>query len=102
MELKQIRNIAVGELGGEPGFGARLVRALASLERLDVVDDPQDADAVLEAWGEYAEEGFAGGLTLRDRDGNELWSDQALRPHGAAGPMAYEQLVTRLLKALER
>ena len=101
MELKQVRQIAVGEFGGEPGFGARLVRALAGSERLEVVEDPEDADAVLEAWSEHTEEGFAGGLMLSDRNGNTIWSDQAVRPHGAAGPMAYEQLVTRLLNALD-
>lgn len=102
MELKQIRHIAIGEFGGEAGFGARLVRALAASERVHIVDDPAHADAVLEAWGELAEEGFAGGLTLSDRDGNPIWSDRALRPHASAGPMAYEQLVTRLLDALDR
>ena len=98
--LAQVRTIQVGALTGEPGFGRKLIEALQRLDRFEFTDDRTYADAVLEADGQDQEDGFIGTVTLRDKQGSVLWAGRAVRPHGVAGPMAYERIVAQFQDAL--
>jgi|GEM_PF-5966481 len=99
-KLAHVQILYVGMLTGEPGFGRKLIECLQGLERFELTGERSGADAVLEAHGEDQEDGFFGQLKICDLRGTVLWSAQALRPHGAAGPMAYERLIAELRAAL--
>ena len=98
--LEHIRTLYVGQLTGEPSFGRQLVHAIQYLRHLDFPRDRRRADAVLTAHGAYDDDGFIGDLALHDPRGTLLWSAHAMRPHGSAGPMAYERLLAQLASAL--
>src|SRR5690349_4891457 len=98
--LSRVQTIYVGALTGEPGFGRKLIEALQRLGRFEFTEDNARADAILTADGDDQEQAFVGSATLSDPQGRVLWSAKETRPHGGAGPMAYERLVTQLTAAL--
>ncbi|HEX6288217.1 MAG TPA: hypothetical protein VFZ66_03460 [Herpetosiphonaceae bacterium] len=98
--LAQVHTLYVGALLGEPEFGRRLIREMQRIGQFDFTDDRSIADAELEADGEDTGESFYGSLVIRDLQGDILWSGQATRPHGVAGPMAYERILEQLRAAL--
>ena len=98
--LVEVHTVYVGALLGEPEFGRRLIREMQRASHFELTDDRSIADAELEAHGEDTGEGFYGSLVIRDLRGHILWSGQAMRPHGVAGPMAYELILEQLREAL--
>jgi hypothetical protein len=100
IRLETMHSIYVESLEGEPGFGRKLIHALQELGRWEFTDDRATADAVMQARGADAEDGFVADLQFRDQTGAVLWSGHAVRPHGVSGPMAYERIVAELQAAL--
>ena len=98
--LTEVHTLYVAALLGEPEFGRRLMREMQRVGHFEFIDDRSRADAELEAHGEDTGEGFAGSLVIRDLGGHMLWSGQATRPHGVAGPMAYEMILEQLRAVL--
>lgn len=82
------------------GFEQRLAQALAQLGQFELIEDRAQADAIVTMQGEDSEEGFVGQMRISDPRGNTLWSGQSMRPHGEAGPMAYERLMAQLQREL--
>lgn len=82
------------------GFEQRLASALADSGQFELTNDRAQADAVVTMQSEDADEGFIGQMRISDLRGNVLWSGQAMRPHGEAGPMAYERLIDQLQQEL--
>ncbi len=82
------------------GFEQRLARELAQLGQFELTNDRAQADAVVTMQWKDAEEGFVGQMRISDLRGQVLWSGQAMRPHGEAGPMAYERLIHQLQQEL--
>lgn len=99
--LAQVHIIQVGKLRGTPAFGRKLIEALQRLDRFEFTEDSHGADAVLEAHGTDTEDGFVGDASLKSPQGVVLWTGHAVRPHGVAGPMAYERLVEQLRAELQ-
>jgi hypothetical protein len=98
--LAEVHTLYVAALLGEPEFGRRLMREMRRVGHFEFTDDRSRADAQLEAHGEDTGEGFYGSLVIRDLRGHMLWSGQAMRPHGVAGPMAYEMILEQLRATL--
>jgi hypothetical protein len=98
--LAQVHTLYIGALQGVPEFGLRLVREMQQTYHFEFIDDRSVADAELEIQGDDTGEGFYGSLVIRDLRGHILWSGQAMRPHGVAGPMAYELILNQLRQAL--
>lgn len=84
----------------EGGFEQRLVRALADLGQFELTNDRAQADGIVTMQATDSGEGFVGQMRITDLRGNTLWSGQAMRPHGEAGPMAYERLIDQLQQEL--
>jgi hypothetical protein len=99
-QLKQIRTLYIDKTEVESGFGLRLVEALKELEQFELTGERSIADAVVQMHGQDADDGFVGELVLSDLHGRVLWSARAMRPHGEAGPMAYERLIDQLRQGL--
>jgi len=95
--LSNIRTLYIDVLRAEAGgFEQRLARELVAVGRFELTNDRAQADAVVTMQGEDSGEGFVGQMRISDLRGNVLWSGQAMRPHGEAGPMAYERLINQL------
>ena len=82
------------------GFEQLLARALADLGQFELTNDRAQADAFVTMQAEDSDDGFIGQMWISDLRGNALWSGQAMRPHGEAGPMAYERLLDQLQREL--
>jgi hypothetical protein len=99
--LSNIRTLYVDAPQAEAGgFEQRLVSALAGLGQFELINDRAQADAVVTMQSRNADDGFVGQMRIADLRGNVLWSGQAVRPHGEAGPMAYERLINQLRQEL--
>ncbi len=95
--LNNIRMLYIDAPQAEDGgFEQRLTSALADLGKFELTNDRAQADAVVMMQATDSGEGFVGQMRIVDPRGNTLWSGQAMRPHGEAGPMAYERLITQL------
>ncbi len=99
--LSNIRILYIDALHAKDGgFEQRLARELAQLGQFELTNDRAQADAVVTMQWKDSGEGFVGQMTIRDPRGQVLWSGQAMRPHGEAGPMAYERLIDQLQREL--
>lgn len=84
----------------DSSFEQRLTNALAQLGQFELTNDRAQADAFVTMQAEDADDGFVGQMRIADPRGNTLWSGRAMRPHGEAGPMAYERLLDQLRQEL--
>jgi hypothetical protein len=98
--LAQIHMLYVEQTKGEPRFSQRLMAAVEQIGRFRLTNEREHADAVVQAQGQDADDGFVGELVISDPRGTVLWSAWALRLHGEAGPMAYERLIDQLRQEL--
>ena len=98
--LANIHTLYIEQMNGESVFGQRLAQALKELGPFELIEDRAEADALVTIQGQDADDGFVGEMVIRDPRGTVLWSGRALRPHGEAGPMAYERLIEQLRREL--
>ncbi|HBP17895.1 MAG TPA: hypothetical protein DEA08_08880 [Planctomycetes bacterium] len=85
--------------GDEGGFRANVVRALRRWGGFELVDTPSQAALVLRGRGEFTPGGFRGRLEL-SRGPLVLWGET--RERRGAQPMAYQQLLSGLRRAVGR
>lgn len=100
-QLSNIHTLYIDAFQAEAGgFEQRLTRQLVDLGQFELTNDRAQADAIVTMQAEDSGEGFIGQMRISDLRGNVLWSGQAMRPHGEAGPMAYERLIDQLQQEL--
>lgn len=88
------------QMAGDRGFTRRLMREISQMG-FTWTRDKAKADAFVQTNGDWDNGAFAGTLTIRNRAGKVLWSEQARRPQGS-NLMAYQRLADKLRAALGR
>ena len=98
--FRSVKVLYASQMKGDRGFNRRLMRELTEMD-FAWTRDKTKADAFVQTRGDWKNGAFEGTLTIRDRGGKVLWSEQARRPQNS-NLMAYQRLADKLRIALGR